>query len=75
MGGQPSGLLCFENKLGMALVAGWGRGRCRVQVGQAGATATATEAKRETLIGNSLAAKLVVCLKYLQLFSNYLGKF
>lgn len=57
MGGQPSGLLCFENKLGM-LAAG--------QVGQL------QMQQRATLIGGSPAAKLSVRLKDLQLFSHYL---
>lgn len=57
MGGQPSGLLCFENKLGM---------RAAGQVGQLQMQQSAT------LIGDSPAAKLSVRLKDLQLFSHYL---
>lgn len=57
MGGQPSGLLCFENKLGM---------RAAGQVGQQ------QMQQRATLIGDAPAAKLSVRLKDLQLFSHYL---
>lgn len=57
MGGQPSGLLCFENKLGMCAAG---------QVGQLQMQQSAT------LIGDSPAAKLSVRLKDLQLFSHYL---
>lgn len=57
MGGQPSGLLCFENKLAM---------------GAAGQVGQLQMQQRATLIGDSLAAELLVCLKDLQLFSHYL---
>lgn len=57
MGGQPSELLCFENKLGM---------RAAGQVGQL------QMQQRATLIGDAPAAKLSVRLKDLQLFSHYL---
>lgn len=73
MGGQPSGLLCFENKLATGGGGGGVGGVGCKWVKQARRQLKLRQ--KETLIGNSLAAKLVVCLKYLQLFSNYLGKF